>query len=84
MDKSSSLLIDQSSHNLSMSLNDIDNSLENSMEKATKEEQGLISKNPYLNNNDVPELESINKNTIIFCNKEEYDIKEYIMDLGKN
>ena len=27
-----------------MSLNDIDNSLENSMEKAAKEEQGLIPK----------------------------------------
>ena len=59
-----------------MSLNDIDNSLENSMEKAAKEEQGLIPKNPYLNNNDVPELVSISKNKIIFFNKKEYDIKE--------
>ena len=61
-----------------MSLNDIDNSLENSMEKAAKEEQGLIPKNPYLNNNDVPELVSISKNKIIFFNKKEYDIKEYL------
>ena len=35
-----------------------------------------ISKNPYIKYEHVPELEIINKNTII-CDKKKYDIKEY-------
>ena len=48
-------------------------------ENKEKEEQNWNpSKNPYLNKVDVPEIEIIDKNKIIFCNKKKYKIKEYV------
>ena len=47
---------------------------ENNNEKNISEE---LAKNPYLIEDHVPELEIIDKNTII-CDKKEYNIKDYI------
>ncbi len=49
------------------------------MENREKDEQDSDEfNNPYLNKDNVPELEKIDKNKIIFCDKKEYDIKEYL------
>ena len=56
-----------------------DISEEYSIENLENEEQDWNEiKNPYLKIDDVPELELIDKNNMLICDKKEYKIKEYI------
>ena len=54
-----------------------DISEEYSIENLENEEQDWNEiKNPYLKIDDVPELELIDKNNMLICDKKEYKIKE--------
>ena len=64
---------------MSASFKSNDISLENSTEKIGKDEKlSNESKNPYLNKDCIPEIIKIDKNKIIFANKEEFEIREYL------
>ena len=64
---------------MSVSFKSNDISLENSTEKIGKDEKlSNESKNPYLNKDCIPEIIKIDKNKIIFANKEEFEIREYL------
>ena len=64
---------------MSVSFKSNDISLENSTGKIGKDEKlSNKSKNPYLNKDCIPEIIKIDKNKIIFANKEEFEIREYL------
>ena len=64
---------------MSVSFKSNEISLENSTEKIGKDEKlSNESKNPYLNKDCIPEIIKIDKNKIIFANKEEFEIREYL------
>ena len=54
-----------------------------SMENKDKNEQASNDlKNPYLKNDEIPELEFIGKNDIIICDKKEYKINDYMKKIN--
>ena len=64
---------------MSVSFKSNEISLENSTEKIGKDEKlSNELKNPYLNYNNIPEIIKIDKNKIIFSNKEEFEIRKYL------
>ena len=70
---------------LSISFKKQDISFELSKENKLKKDQVLNElKNIYLKADDIPELEIIDKNKIMFCDKKEYKIKEYIKSINNN
>ena len=64
--------------NSSFSFINKDISLYSIENKEKNENESTELKNPYLKKDDIPELEFINKNNIIICDKKEYEIKDYI------
>ena len=76
---STSFLIQKIFHDLSIFFKIKDISFQFSNENKDKKDQSWNElKNPYLKIDDIPEIERIDKNKIMFCDKKEYNIKEYI------
>ena len=74
---STSFLIQKIFHDLSIFFKIKDISFQFSNENKDKKDQSWNElKNPYLKIDDIPEIERIDKNKIMFCDKKEYNIKE--------